>query len=434
MSKPSLRFWLAGTLLAVPLAAPAQEPATEQVLGVFLDCNTFYCDFDHFRREIAFVNWVRDRQDADVHVLVTQQQTGGGGWELTLAFIGLDDFAGRDDTLRYVSDRDDTTDEIRSGLTGTLKLGLIPYIAGTPAADHLVILYQPPAEQAQAAATQADDPWNFWVFELRARGSLQGESQQRFFSGSASAEASRTTDDLKISIEASWFGNRQEFDLVDTLAGLDTTIISTRNSYELEGLSVWSLDPHWSAGVQASASRSTVVNQDLALRGGPAIEYNIFPYSESTRRQLTLRYSVGVAVFDYNEVTIFDKTSEVRPTHNLRVGLSVTQPWGNVFTSLNAFQYLNDLSKHSVSLFGSVNFRVFRGLSLNMFGSVARIKDQLFLSRVGLTPEEILLRQRQRETDFRYDISIGLSYRFGSRFNNVVNPRMGGGGGVIIMM
>ena len=30
-----------------------------QRLFVFLDCNARNCDFDHFRREITWVNWVR---------------------------------------------------------------------------------------------------------------------------------------------------------------------------------------------------------------------------------------------------------------------------------------------------------------------------------------------------------------------------------------
>jgi hypothetical protein len=36
----------------------SQEPAPQSdALYVFLDCQTFHCDFDHFRREISYVNW-----------------------------------------------------------------------------------------------------------------------------------------------------------------------------------------------------------------------------------------------------------------------------------------------------------------------------------------------------------------------------------------
>ena len=59
-----------------------------------------------------------------------------------------------------------------------------------------------------------------------------------------------------------------------------------------------------------------------------------------------------------------------------------------------------------------------------MGGRVSRIKDQLYLPQEDLTPEEVLLRVRSRQTDFRYSLNAGISFRFGSKFNNVVNPRM----------
>jgi len=81
---------------------PSPDSATPAVkLRVFLDCG--FCDFDFMRTEIAFVDYVRDRQDAQVHILVTNQQTGGGGTEFTLHFIGQRELAKLSDTLAYVS-------------------------------------------------------------------------------------------------------------------------------------------------------------------------------------------------------------------------------------------------------------------------------------------------------------------------------------------
>jgi hypothetical protein len=56
-------------------------------------------------------------------------------------------------------------------------------------------------------------------------------------------------------------------------------------------------------------------------------------------------------------------------------------------------------------------------------GSASRINDQLYLPAEGATDEEILLRRRQLATSYRYRLSIGASYTFGSIFNNVVNTR-----------
>src|SRR5438552_14057376 len=94
-------------------------------LRVFLDCN--FCDFDFMRTEINFVDYVRDRQDAQVHILVTQQQTGGGGTEYTLHFIGLRELGNISDTLKYVSPPGASPDDLRHGLARSIRLSLVRY-------------------------------------------------------------------------------------------------------------------------------------------------------------------------------------------------------------------------------------------------------------------------------------------------------------------
>jgi hypothetical protein len=64
-----------------------------------------------------------------------------------------------------------------------------------------------------------------------------------------------------------------------------------------------------------------------------------------------------------------------------------------------------------------------------MSGSYARIHDQLFLPAGDATFEEKLLRQKQLATSYDYFVVFGFSHQFCSIFNNVVNPRFGGGGG-----
>ena len=64
-----------------------------------------------------------------------------------------------------------------------------------------------------------------------------------------------------------------------------------------------------------------------------------------------------------------------------------------------------------------------------MFGEFSRTRDQIYLPRGEASTEEILLRQRQLLTGYQYFFNFGISYSFGSIFNNIVNPRFGGGGG-----
>src|SRR5687767_9074607 len=56
---------------------PAAGADRTEGLKVFLDCPA-KCDEDFLRTEITVISYVRDRQDADVHILVTSQPTGGG--------------------------------------------------------------------------------------------------------------------------------------------------------------------------------------------------------------------------------------------------------------------------------------------------------------------------------------------------------------------
>lgn len=402
--------------------APAATDAGEaiEMISVYLDCQTFDCDFDHFRREISFVTWVRDRGDSHVHVLGTHLETGGGGREHTFVFIGRREFAGQRDTLVYVSRDSDSEVEIRAGLVRTVQLGLVRFAARTPVAERLTIFHDAPAQ----ATAPADDPWNLWVFALSLGGNASAESEQRSFSGHGSLHANRTAEDSKLDFVLSGRASRSETDVPE----IDTTFVATQESFSFDALAVRSLGQHWALGVRAFSGSSTFTNTDFTLQGGPALEYNVYPYSESTRRQLTFLYTAGFAHFVYEEETVFGVTTEVRPKHVVAISLMIREPWGAANTSLQASQFLHDAGKHRIDLGGSLSIRLVRGLDLNVFGGASRVKDQLFISGVGLTPEERLLRTRQFETEFLLFGGVGFRLRFGSKFTNIVNPRMGTAG------
>ena len=59
------------------------EELKDKALKVFLDGQNL--QWDYIRTEIPFINYVRDRKDADVHVLITTQATGSGGSEYAMA-------------------------------------------------------------------------------------------------------------------------------------------------------------------------------------------------------------------------------------------------------------------------------------------------------------------------------------------------------------
>lgn len=402
----------------------AQQISSGSPLRVFVDCNAMGCDLDFFRTEIPYVDYVRDRTDASLHVLVSTLQTGGGGTEHTLTFIGLREFAGVTDTLLYVASQTSTEDDRRKGIVRTLKLGLVRYLARTNTAEGLQISYAKPAAGKAASAKPTKDPWDFWVFRTRVNGNFNGESSQNFVSIFGSVSASRVTKAWKLDNGVNVSYSESNFTLDD-----DEKISSYSRSYGLSHLLVKSITDHWSAGERASLTSSTYSNTQRALRFAPALEYNFFPYSQSTRKQLTLQYSVGVNSYLYHDTTIFEKISEVRPNQTLSLSISATQPWGSVAGSIEGANYLDDFSKRHLQLFNSINARLFKGFSFSMFGSVSLLRDQLYLAKGGATDEEILLQRKALSTSYSYFAGIGLTYTFGSIFNNIVNPRFEGASG-----
>jgi hypothetical protein len=69
---------------------------------------------------------------ADVHVLVTQQNTGAGGEAQTFDLIGLGPFEGMDYSTVYTTNVSATEAEERDGLLRTLQAVLVPYLMQTP--------------------------------------------------------------------------------------------------------------------------------------------------------------------------------------------------------------------------------------------------------------------------------------------------------------
>lgn len=433
---PFRRLLLSGWLFALPHLAPAQEQAdsidTLQKFApsVFIDCR--FCDEAHIRREITFVNYVRDRLQADVHVLITTQRTGSGGQEYTLTFIGQNKALGMNDTLIFATKQSDTQDMIRTTLISNLKIGFARYVAKTPLAEYLSVTYKRPTKAAQVV-----DRWDYWVFSISFNSFINGEKLQDYLSLWGSLSARRITEEWKISFSfsANYNENNYSFETVDAKGQKGKmTISSFSRSQSFSGLITKSHTDHWSYGAFGSAYASTYSNISFSWTLAPAIEYDVFPYSESTRKILRILYRINYSSTSYLEETIFEKTSERLWSQSLSFSLSVKQPWGSVGGALEGSHYLHDFDKKRLRVSGNLSLRLFEGFSLNFFGSYSRINDQLSLRKGTASQEEVLLRRTQLATSYSYYASIGLSYTFGSIYNNIVNPRFGdsGGGGVTI--
>jgi hypothetical protein len=408
------------TLCASGVAA-AQQPAAPQStpdkLRVFLDCDD--CDDDYVRREIEFIDYVRDRMEADLHILVTTQDTAAGGEEWVFKFIGLGRFNGLNDELKYTSLQTTTDDEERAGYTRVLKLGLVRYVTSTPIAERLQVVYRgQPREKGAGGTAPQSDPWNFWVFRIRASGSVEGEQREKSHRYSGSFTGNRVTEEWKVNTALELDFTEDHFTLSD-----GEKLVSRAHDHEADALVVKSLGDHWAAAVRGRAASTTFLNQDRAFRAGAGVEYSFFPYRASATKELTAQLTLGVNHFAYLERTIYGKDRETVGDAQFVVSFDLTQPWGSSDVTLETLTYFHDTDRHRLELDGELDVRLFKGFSLNLGGSVSRIRDQLFLRAGDATDEEILLRRRQLATDYRYEFSLGFSYTFGSIFNSIVNTR-----------
>jgi hypothetical protein len=395
-------------------AALQQKPASQ--LKVFLDCQGCFSDF--MRTEITFVDFVRDRTQADVHVLITTTETGGGGREYTVAFLGNERFKGADYTLKTLTTRGDPEDIIRRQLATTLRIGLLNYIVRDQVPQGVDVAVRLGSEEQRPAVV--GDRWNNWVFTVRGSASFNGEESSKEKQIGGRAGADRITPDWKTTLGIEFDHETEEFDLDE-----EEPVKVRRRERDFEWLVVKGLGEHWSVGATGSIESSTFNNVRLLVGGAPAIEYNVFPYSSYTRRQLRMQYGAGVDRVKYYEVTLYEKTEETLPRHELSVTYEQREQWGSLEARTEWSQYLHDLDKTHLELDGELAVRLARGLSVAGEVSVSRIRDQLGLPARGATPEEILLRLRRLQSGYEYRFGTSLTYTFGSIFSSVVNPRFG---------
>ena len=408
-------YYLFLTLLLSATAIAQRDSLFEfqkNAIKIYIDCSR--CDFDYIRKEINFVNYVRDRNDAQVYILITTQSTGSGGTEYTLTFLGKQEFNSINDTLIFTTNKNDTEDLIRKELVRSLKLGLVRYVSKTPLSEKLSITFT-----EESKTEKVFDKWDYWVFSIGAYSYGNGEQLYKYKSISLSTTANRTTENMKINLALNFNYSDNQYKIVDT------EILSVQRSKNFKSLIVFSLTDHWSLGGSANFLSSTYSNTDFYIGCGPAIEYNLFPYSESTRRQLRFLYKVNFNNIKYLEETIYDKKKENLFEHSLTISFSMKEPWGSSGISIGGYQYLHDFKKYAIDISGNISFRLLEGLSLDLYGNYSRIHNQLSLPKSGASRDEILLRIQQLETNYNYFFMMGISYTFGSIYNNIVNPRFG---------
>lgn len=357
--------------------------------------NVYMPASDHIKREIPYINYVRDRKDADVYIITTSQNTGSGGSKYTYYITGQYEFSGMTDTITFESNPDETTAMIREKQVSTLKMSLMRYVARTPLSQYIDINFN-----QLLSETVVTDKWDSWIFRINIEGNLRKSGNVSETAANGNLNINRTTSALKFNLNLDYYYEKNIYDY-----GFD--IIKSKNKIKsLDGIIVKSISDHISIGGVFAIGASTFANEALAIVAMPAIEFDLFPYSQSDRRQFRFLYKAGYRYLKYEETTIFGETKDKYWLHILTGDFEMIEKWGAAYFDLSYSNPFDDWSNNSLSFGAAANIRVFKGLFFTVSGRAIYYQESLF-------------------DEWNYDTSFGLSYTFGSIYNNVVNPRFG---------
>ena len=300
-----------------------------------------------------------------------------------------------------------------------MKLGLTRYIAKTPFADKLNISFTKDSAHVSKDinVNPAIDKWKSWVFTANVFGTINKQELTDQLQFTPSLSISKVTPNWKLNISGGTY--YQDYSYI--ISGVTTRAIVRTES--LNGNYVKSLGEHFSAGMLSSVNTSTQGNIKLQVKGGPGVEYSIFPYSECTHKQLRFLYSLYGVSNNYVDTTIFGKLNELLAGESFTVYTQYKQQWGSLSAQVTGQHYFYDPRKYELNMSLSLNLNLFEGFSISLNSYANIIHDQIFLPASGASSNDILLGTQTLATTYQFGTGISFTYTFGSIYNNIVNPR-----------
>ena len=388
---------------------------------LFINCQQARCFETYLLTELSYFIFTRDQAQSDIQILITDQGNASGGRNYHLNFIGQNGMEGQSKLIEFVTDQNDTESIARGKVLNNINQGLIYLLGKTEVAKDMMVSFPKGSTTPKVAnAEEPKDPWNNWIFGIGGSGRFDGESNKKEIRFDGNIRGGRTTEKSKYSFYT--YANQKTNSV--TLDGENE--IAKVNSYGFNTVFVTTFAKNWSIGGLMKGFHSIYSNIDFSGSLAPAIEVSIFPIEDFNKEQFRWIYQAGYRRLDYLERTIFNKTLESKPYHQLTSILGYTKPWGNFSAELNGYQYLDDPGKYRVSMELELSLRVTQGVSLRFYGSGSQIKNQISLAQTAFSNEEILLGGQQLPTSFDYYTSFGLNFTFGSVNNSIVNPRFSG--------
>jgi len=388
-------------------------------LKIFYDCNAWNCNETYVKQNLPEVEFVRDRNFADVHILIVSETNGSGGQTYHIDFIGQNEFKDVQEKLSFSTGTDDTQEQIREKLLKYLKLGLMKFWLKNGIADKISLEIL----SSQQEEKPENDQWNNWVFSIGANGYFSGSSNAENIQWGGYMSAKQIKEKNKFALYLNY--NKSN----STYKYNDMDIKSEKEFFSLQASEILGINQHWSYGFFTRFDRSKFSNYKFATELYAGLEYNFFPYKESSKKSLTIGMKTGALYNKYFEQTVYNKTEENLFRSQLFLNGRIVKKWGNMHAGFQYKTYLHDLKLNSMGFSFGTNLRIAKGLNYNTYAYYGINHDQINIAAGNLSLEETLLAQKELQSGYEYYVMMGLSYSFGSIYNTIVNTRFDGSSG-----
>lgn len=412
-------FVLALFALCAPKGARAAEPPAERP-RLFINCTT-ECYEPYLRQALSYFDVVRDRYLASYEILIAMQPHGAGGGSYSVSLLTRAPGALASATLqgtRQVTSRfGQPASEVRELLHDAVLRLLYAAAQGTPLERAFELRLAP---RTEAELGELDDAWDYWVFMPELTGAGEGGSGYRFIELTGGVTLRRITDRHKLRLRATYHRSFSAFEFED-----GSSISGGVGGAEMNVVYARSLGDHYAVGGTGTVERTPFENLAFHAHYGPVIEASLFPYKENAWRQLRFVYQIGVWYNDYDEPNKSGLDSELLYYHALSTIADFNQAWGSLQLAGQLNSFVRDPSLYRFSLGGRLSLLLSEGLSLELEGEAALVRDQVTARQRALEDREVLLFTAEQPTRFTFAATLGFSYAFGSVHNTIVNPRFG---------
>ncbi len=383
---------------------------------IYFDCRTS-CPMDYIKQELAgTINFLTVETGTDYVVQIRSESIASG----TNVLLDLSLASDTVNTHNFRIDQNTAPKGIQEAFVHQIRVLLLPLFYDNPdSRTKLRYHFAEDKKEENGAESEPVDKWKNWIFDASLDASLYKEEVSEFINLGYGLSAFNITENRKMVFSSYYDDNKQSFDYGDT------TISESINTYVIEGSFVQNLNSHQGFGFKGALGSDSYQNISTAYALFAAYEHNFFPYSENNDRMFTLLYGIGLRRNNYDETTLFGKTSESIITQSFIAQYFKNADWGSFRFLVSGKHLMNYSDRYRMSFSPTLELRLSHGISVYLYFNYSITRDRIYLPAGALTQEEILLRIKDQDSGYRLSTSVSFNYRFGSKYNNFRNPALG---------